>query len=186
MNRPGQILAVDDKHLAHITQVGQAAGFAIETASDNTSAQEAFLALAASGEPLDLAHLDLTRVRSMRGMELLRWLRELPGDHVLPGGLRLRALPVTTHSDVIGPNSWKAVRRIDKAVPLIEDPTVAGALEALWAKKLREHVKALSEQLEEAEDPVDTWSLSGSRADIDAMLARTTALAEELEAACNS
>jgi hypothetical protein len=182
MQHPGQILAVDNQHLEHIAGVAAEAGFSIETASDNESAQEAFMALASSGNPLDLAHLDLTRVRSMRGMQLLSWLRELPGDHVLPGGLRLRALPVTTHSDVIGPNSWKAVRRIDKGVPLIEDPTVAGALEKLWAKKLREHVKALGEQLEDAADPVDTWSLSGSRADIDAMLVRTAALAEELEA----
>ncbi|GEM_PF-3244827 len=181
MPTPGHLIAVDDTHLDHITGVAQAAGLSVATASDNTAAQAVFLAAADSGEPLDMAHLDLTRVRSMRGMELLRWLRELPGEPVLPGGLRLRALPVTTHSHVIGPNSWKAVRRIDKFVPLIEDPTVPGALEKLWAKKLREHVKNLGEELAEASDPVDTWSLWGRRADIEGLLARYTALAEELE-----
>lgn len=179
----GQIIVVDANPDDHLLGVAEAAGLAAVGVSDNTDAEALFTRFADAGDTLDLAQLDMNRVRGMRGMQLLRWLRESSGDLVLPGGLRLRALPVVVHSPTLGPNSWKALRRIDKGVPKVEDVMAEGALVKAWSKKLAEHVVSLGEELAESEgDTVDTWSLSGSRADIEALLARYTTLSEALRA----
>jgi hypothetical protein len=184
MSPGGQLFAVDNVLLEHIAGEAAAGGLGCETASDNTAGEAGIAKYAAQGQHLDLVHFDFTRVRGMRGMQMVDWLRKRPADELLPGGLRLRAVPAVVHSPAMGPNSWKSLRRIDKGVPCVADAETPGALRKAWAKKCREHVALLELALKEADgaEPIDTWALSGTREAISGQLARYTTLAQELEA----
>ncbi len=183
MKQDGQLLVVDDSHLAHFVAVASAVGFDCETVSDNGGAESLFERHVREGAPLDLVHLDMTRVRGMRGMQLLEWLRKQPEDQLLPGGQRLRSVPVVVHSPTMGPNSWKSLRRIDKQVPCVSDPMEPGALLRTWAETLRNRAESLAAELLEAQDgeAIATPSFAGTREEFEGLVSRLAALAAQLE-----